>query len=650
VVGELGALLNRIDAGYQYRDNTIGAGDGSLALNNPNFDYRSYLINEFPDLLANVLIRFYYLALIRPTDMPDTLFGPPPDPDFDTDEPEWWTSTSPRQILDAVHSRIEFVDTTEEQNFCNANFKYFCGKTGSHFNERTYIYRGLFREGQCVDTALNPNDSNKESCDRIENLVNEFDEMLKYLDGLKYLEGAAKGYTPEFVLTQVLKDYGPDEQEVPGFRDEYNESKYNVLQGWQQQILIWRGLLQSVLPAQQSLLQDCYDMCSNEICNVLPVTTDCALVNPACEKMQGLLEFEQDVTYDRAYTEVVGGVYEPLTEECCLGPDRTKCARPIVGGMSGQRWNCTDRDGKIDWDCYSTCYNQEYWYRHPAFSVTADERRSCADFCLPNSQPLICYWATPGCQSSFNPAYGGINCSFVCQRACRSAFNTEHGSSGPLNTTVLFNSKIQMALNILGDPANEAAGGLYWEIEHLMGPSGPLQQAYNTLESLISAARNRAVYGWKDTEGWHLIMSEVGSFSIPGISFSSDSSWLGIKKEYCYHLNMGSSPFVDVWAWRYDQSREVKFAGSGNLPWWTLRMGRKDAQEDEPGFMNDPTKTNWKDLSMLDPDESQEVACFLCEYGLRSHSRARFGTDRWGIRIEQSTWRTPTHSCDACSP
>jgi|GEM_PF-5319587 len=650
-IGPLGALLNRIDGGHVYVDanRPIGSGDGSLNLTDANFDFHPYLNDEFIPLLENILIRFYYLGFIRPAPMPAALFSPedPGNPD---------ALTSIELIRDAVHSTI--VEDTN--NLCQDNsfFSYHCGRWGSGHSQRTYTYNGLYMEGQCSVSGFNPANLNfTEPCDRVKNLIREMDEFVEGVESVQLLKGKAESYTPEFVLDYMLNPYNTAEDAVnlPGWTGHKKISWYTKLKSWQEQIIIWRGLLQSVLPPQQALIQDCYNMCSGEICNVLsgdpsavppiPPSTNCTLVNPACEKLAGLMKFETDISYDRAYTEVVGGAYEPLTEECCMGPDRTKCSRPSSQLNPGNNWDCANEQGRVNWGCYSTCYNQEYWFRHPAFSVTADERRSCADFCLPMSQPLICYWGTPGCQSTFNPAYGGINCNFVCQRACRAAFNTEHGSLGPSPTTTLFDAKIQRALNILGDPNNQAAGGLYWEIEALLPE---MEQAYNQLKNDIGAMRHRAIYAWKDADGWHLIMAETGTFSTPSSYMTSDSSWLGIKQEVCQHVTLGSNPNIDVWVWRYDQGREVNFAGKAKMPWWTMRTGRKDVEANEPAFMRNSAINNWKELNLLDPDTSeQQVGCFLCEYGLRAHSRAHYGVEEYDNNITSVRWESPAF-CGTC--
>jgi|GEM_PF-4589074 len=207
-----------------------------------------------------------------------------------------------------------------------------------------------------------------------------------------------------------------------------------------------------------------------------------------------------------------------------------------------------------------------------------------------------------------------------------SSYLAAAGSSGVPS----LNASIERALQVLGDPDLAYSGGLYWEMQALLDT---MQPVYLSIQDTLDKIKSKATYTWKDEDGdWHMVMIQVGDIPLPEVYHTKSSSWLGLKKTECIKMKMeggAGDKTTDIWAWRYDESKGMNFAGQGNVFLWKSQYGREKEDvnhsyytcDGKPDFMCDDDKNNWVDLELLDLNSKDllDTQCFLCEYGLRSH-------------------------------
>jgi hypothetical protein len=617
--GPLQEFLEKIDAGYEYCSldeegnprldesgnclevSYTGTGDASD-------DYRAFLRDRFPSLMRRLMVRYYMAG----------------DGNIDDGRFEF------EDVRDQIHFNIEEAYScppyAQRSNWPTLSF------LGCGISEGiAYSYDGIYKEGDCDPDNFNPAEADREPCDKLESMLNEIDEFDKLAYDLMNAQ-LSKTSSSDFmsnifggIIHSVFKSERTCRRSTG---EEYcTSSLYLTLQDWQRQIIDWRARLETVQSDLSAKVQACKASCNNELCPVMNVVNASPFnLNGACHTFVGNISAVLPIARNAPY--------DPRIEDCCLnGQD---CLVP--GAQPGVSSACADSQGRISWDCYSDCYHSEYFARNPFNEELEDYWADCFAQRLTSPFGSDYEYYSPAWQNNL------AGCIYTCELSCDFLYDVEFIETFPPN---YFHDTLAQSLTMLGDPADANSGGLYWDIQNLMDE---METTYDRINSILGEINKRAAYAWKDKEGWHLAMVEFGSFSLPRLDIEKSSSWLGLKKKECVVLDMPSNTTLDMWVWRYDQGKDLKFVGKGNIPWWQFRYGRDSTTtlEDEPSFMRDDSmlsSLDWVGLGLLNPDSSylREIACFLCEHGLRSHARAHFGVNQSEIYIQNVDWTTSNY-------
>lgn len=554
--------------------------------------------NGFIPLLADLMARYYIGADTEANDVDDDKFH------FD-------------EIRDNVHMTI-----TPVNNCPYSELDYHCGTFGNWPNTQVYLYDGIWTEGRIEDRDdFHPGEGDCQLFDRADEMLSQFNDFLTFVEDLRDAKKFVE-MTPEQVLSVFLEPVETREcgNEPLIGRETCKSSYYDMLRDWQVIISDWRAKLITVDNAILSKVEACKQNCANFVCPTLRTSTSCFDLRDACDVVVGNIALASKITANLEYDKNVGD----YCLERCSGGNVPYCG-------------CSNHE--ICWECYSECYGDRYWDLHPyrpnATQPPDPDWQLYGSDCISGSGPCTSRW---GRNLTTLPP-----CDDACALSCDIIYNTVEQSGG---TNFWFHDRIQESLQRLGDPNNSNGGGLYWDIQYLLDE---MENTYNAIKNIIDSARKRSVYAWKDTQGWHLAMVEVGSFPVPSLYLTKDSSFLGLYKTECIKLAVNGSPYVDVWAWRYDQAKEISLAGKGNLPWWKFQYGRKQNIV-EPAFFSDDTKNSWVDLDLLNYNNNtylHEIECFLCNNGMRSHSKAHYGANQTQINIVDTKWTSPNF-CLGC--
>ncbi len=320
--------------------------------------------------------------------------------------------------------------------------------------------------------------------------------------------------------------------------------------------------------------------------------------------------------------------FDPLnpaqSQICCLnnilnsiGAWNSFC--PIPGYCpGGPSFDCQERVNPFNFnpcvmECYSGPNGNDGKYQQCVDRETTACLGSAVSDCYNNIFSNQCF------QDAYNACYPGAyqTCYDTCYSPCFG------GCYNPIRDKII--RAIQILDNFKPKVANIA--------DAINDTKAKVDAAAQTIDQPIEA-----IYAWKDTQGWHMVMVNVGDFPMPLIKHEvKKTAWGTIKVSDCFVVVNGTGS-INVQVWRFDQSKDTKFAGSGNVPFWKFRYGKRgeDIPENELPFdLNDSGIKDWQDLGLLDVDSPtrDRIKAFLSRYGLYSDSRVNFGPKDGDIRL-----------------